>query len=49
MRAAHQPEECSLEFIAGLLFPLLALSAPFAALAAQSVRLELPECNEGDW
>jgi hypothetical protein len=38
----------SLECIAGLLFPLLALSAALAAMAAQSVRLELPEVTEGD-
>jgi len=38
----------SLEFVAGLLFPLLALSAALAALAAQSVRLELPQVDEGD-
>jgi hypothetical protein len=38
----------SIEFIAGLLFPLIALSALLAALAAQAVRLELPNVNEGD-
>jgi hypothetical protein len=38
----------SLEFIAGLLFPLLALSVAVPALAAQVVRHELPEVNEGD-
>ncbi len=33
----------SLEFVAGLLFPLLAVSAVLAAMAAEAVRLELPE------
>ncbi len=39
----------SLGFIAGLLFPLLALSAAVPALAAQAMRHELPEVNEGDY
>jgi len=39
----------SLEFVVGLLFPLIALSVTVAALAAQRVRLELPQVNEGDW